>query len=109
VAARTNSGRAELDSPSHDREQATPRTLETAWRRIDWRGGDRGVTRGPSNGDTGAPGGLGPLETRVLERLWGRPEAQSVRDLRPAFPGIADTALSMRRILRAPADYYQRS
>jgi len=36
---------------------------------------------------------LGPLEWRVLESLWNRDEAASVRDLQPAFPDIAYTTL----------------
>ena len=36
---------------------------------------------------------LGPLETRVLDALWTRGSASSVRDLHPAFPGIAYTTL----------------
>ncbi len=36
---------------------------------------------------------LGPLEWRVLEALWSRESAASVRDLRPAFSEIAYTTL----------------
>ena len=36
---------------------------------------------------------LGPLEWRVLESLWARSGAASVRDLQPAFPEIAYTTL----------------
>lgn len=36
---------------------------------------------------------LGPLETRVLESLWRRGEASSVRDLEGDFPGSAYTTL----------------
>ena len=36
---------------------------------------------------------LGPLETRVLEALWTRGCASSVRDLQPVFPGTAYTTL----------------
>lgn len=38
-------------------------------------------------------GRLGPLEWRVLEALWGRNHAASVRDLQPDFPDIAYTTL----------------
>ena len=38
-------------------------------------------------------GTLGPLEWRVLESLWRRGEAASVRDLTPDFPDIAYTTL----------------
>lgn len=38
-------------------------------------------------------GRLGPLEWRVLECLWSRPEPGSVRDLQPQFPEIAYTTL----------------
>jgi predicted transcriptional regulator len=36
---------------------------------------------------------FGPLETRVLDALWSRAAAASVRDLQPAFPGVAYTTL----------------
>lgn len=36
---------------------------------------------------------LGPLELRVLDALWARASACSVRDLHPAFPAIAYTTL----------------
>jgi predicted transcriptional regulator len=36
---------------------------------------------------------LGPLEWRVLEALWQRAEAASVRDLQPEFADIAYTTL----------------
>lgn len=36
---------------------------------------------------------FGPLEWRVLEALWARPAAVSVRDLQPVFPDIAYTTL----------------
>ena len=36
---------------------------------------------------------FGPLETRVLDALWSRATAASVRDLQPTFPGIAYTTL----------------
>jgi predicted transcriptional regulator len=36
---------------------------------------------------------FGPLEVRVLDALWARAAAASVRDLLPAFPGIAYTTL----------------
>jgi predicted transcriptional regulator len=36
---------------------------------------------------------FGALEIRVLEALWARPGAQSVRDLQPQFSGIAYTTL----------------
>ena len=39
------------------------------------------------------PGRLGPLEWRVLEALWSRTAAMSVRDLQPDFPEIAYTTL----------------
>lgn len=38
-------------------------------------------------------GRLGPLERRVLEALWSRPEPASVRDLQPDFREIAYTTL----------------
>jgi predicted transcriptional regulator len=41
----------------------------------------------PSNGL------LGPLEWRVLESLWSRESAVSVRELTPTFPEIAYTTL----------------
>jgi predicted transcriptional regulator len=37
--------------------------------------------------------GLGPLETQVLELLWGRGRAVTVRHVLPAFPGLAYTTL----------------
>ena len=40
-----------------------------------------------------ASGRLGPLEWRVLEALWQRESAASVRDLQPGFPEIAYTTL----------------
>jgi predicted transcriptional regulator len=36
---------------------------------------------------------FGPLEIRVLEALWARDSAACVRDLQPAFPGVAYTTL----------------
>jgi predicted transcriptional regulator len=36
---------------------------------------------------------FGTLELRVLEALWARTQPQSVRDLHPAFDGIAYTTL----------------
>ena len=36
---------------------------------------------------------LGPLEARVLDALWARDRAASVRDLQPEFPAIAYTTL----------------
>lgn len=36
---------------------------------------------------------LGPLEARVLDALWARAGAASVRDLQPEFPAIAYTTL----------------
>jgi len=36
---------------------------------------------------------LGPLEWRVLEALWQRPDPASVRDLQPEFTDIAYTTL----------------
>lgn len=36
---------------------------------------------------------FGALEIRVLEALWARIDAQSVRDLQPQFAGIAYTTL----------------
>lgn len=36
---------------------------------------------------------LGPLEARVLDALWARACASSVRDLQPSFPGVAYTTL----------------
>jgi len=38
-------------------------------------------------------GRLGPLEWRVLETLWARADAASVRDLQPDFSEIAYTTL----------------
>lgn len=36
---------------------------------------------------------LGPLETKVLELLWGKGRALTVRHALPAFPGLAYTTL----------------
>jgi predicted transcriptional regulator len=36
---------------------------------------------------------LGPLEWRVLEALWARPNTACVRDLQPTFPDTAYTTL----------------
>jgi len=36
---------------------------------------------------------LGPLEVRVLDELWARGRTATVRDLLPAFPGVAYTTL----------------
>jgi predicted transcriptional regulator len=36
---------------------------------------------------------LGPLELRVLEALWSRPEARRVRELLPEFRGVAYTTI----------------
>ncbi len=49
----------------------------------------------PSDGPSGPTlrSRLGPLEWRVLEALWARDGAASVRDLTPAFADIAYTTL----------------
>jgi len=39
------------------------------------------------------PNPFGPLEWRVLEALWERGDAASVRDLQPRFSDIAYTTL----------------
>jgi|HubBroStandDraft_4_1064222.scaffolds.fasta_scaffold101808_2 predicted transcriptional regulator len=39
------------------------------------------------------PAGLGPLETRVLEELWGHDRALTVRHVHVAFPELAYTTL----------------
>jgi predicted transcriptional regulator len=36
---------------------------------------------------------FGPLEIRVLEALWSRGASACVRDIQPAFPGVAYTTL----------------
>ena len=36
---------------------------------------------------------FGPLELRALEALWARGDAATVRELLPAFPGVAYTTL----------------
>ena len=36
---------------------------------------------------------FGPLESRVLDALWSRATPACVRDLQPAFPGVAYTTL----------------
>jgi predicted transcriptional regulator len=36
---------------------------------------------------------FGPLEMRVLEAIWARPEPACVRDLQPDFPRVAYTTL----------------
>ncbi|NNM62563.1 MAG: hypothetical protein HKM03_10365 [Steroidobacteraceae bacterium] len=36
---------------------------------------------------------LGPLETRMLELLWGRSHAVTVREVSRAFPTLAYTTL----------------
>jgi predicted transcriptional regulator len=36
---------------------------------------------------------FGPLEIRVLEALWSRGTPACVRDIQPAFPGVAYTTL----------------
>ena len=61
---------------------------------------------------------FGPLEIRVLEALWTRPAAACVRDLQPAFPGVAYTTLmttldrlfrkgTLLRVKDGRAFYYQ--
>jgi len=47
------------------------------------------VSREPRRGDER----LGPLEQRVLETLWRREAAASVRDLQEEFPDLAYTTL----------------
>ena len=65
-------------------------------------------------------GPFGPLEWRVLEALWERPEAASVRDLQASFPEAAYTTLmttldrlhrkaALTRTKRGRAFYYQPS
>jgi predicted transcriptional regulator len=39
------------------------------------------------------PSMLGPFELRVLDELWARETTATVRDLLPAFPGVAYTTL----------------
>lgn len=46
-----------------------------------------------SNDRSAVVGRLGPLERRVLEALWARSDAASVRDLQPEFSEIAYTTL----------------
>ena len=48
---------------------------------------------------------FGPLEMRVLDVLWSRSGAACVRDLQPAFPGIAYTTLmtTLDRLFRKGA------
>ena len=40
-----------------------------------------------------SPAGLGPLETKVLEQLWGHDRALTVRHVHVAFPKLAYTTL----------------
>lgn len=47
----------------------------------------------PLRPDTAKGAPLGPLERRVLDALWARGAATTVRDLLPAFPGTAYTTL----------------
>ena len=47
----------------------------------------------PLHARPGADATLGPLEVRVLDELWARDTATTVRDLLPAFPGVAYTTL----------------
>src|ERR1700730_4929297 len=62
----------------------------------------------------------GPLEWRVLEALWGRPQAAAVRDLQASFPEAAYTTLmttldrlhrkgALTRTKQGRAFYYQPS
>jgi predicted transcriptional regulator len=64
------------------------------------------------------PKRFGPLEWRVLEALWRRTDAASVRDLQPGFPDIAYTTLmttldrlfrkgALARIKQGRAFFYQ--
>lgn len=45
---------------------------------------------------------LGPLERKVLDALWARDAAATVRDLQPTFPAVAYTTLmtTMDRLYR---------
>ncbi|MEZ5317893.1 MAG: BlaI/MecI/CopY family transcriptional regulator [Vicinamibacterales bacterium] len=63
------------------------------------------------------PGLIGPLERKVLDALWARGDAASVRDLQPEFPAIAYTTLMttldrlhrkqvLDRVKRGRAFYY---
>jgi len=36
---------------------------------------------------------FGPLELRVLDQLWSRPDAVCVREIQSSFPGVAYTTL----------------
>lgn len=45
------------------------------------------------NGAAPLESAFGPLEIKVLEALWAQSSPASVRDLQPAFPGIAYTTL----------------
>ena len=47
----------------------------------------------PLHASSQLPAILGPLELRVLEELWARTDTATVRDLLPAFPGVAYTTL----------------
>ena len=49
--------------------------------------------RDPLHTSSQLPALLGPLELRVLEELWAREATATVRDLLPAFPGVAYTTL----------------
>jgi predicted transcriptional regulator len=47
----------------------------------------------PNNGARQLATVFGPLELRVLEALWQRGTPACVRDIQPAFPGVAYTTL----------------
>ena len=52
-----------------------------------------GMPRPPRDGDAEPPARFGPLEARVLERLWRKPSPHSVRDLCAWFPATPYTTL----------------
>ncbi len=50
-------------------------------------------THGNAPGPLRNGAGLGPLETRLLELLWARSQAATVRELQRACPGLAYTTI----------------
>ena len=51
------------------------------------------AVKNPLQSPSGLAAVLGPLELRVIEELWARGAATTVRDLVVAFPGVAYTTL----------------
>jgi len=71
--------------------------MAISWRTVPELGNNHGDVLIPTNGKPPetlrSRLGLGPLETRLLELMWARPGAATVRDLQRACAGLAYTTI----------------